>query len=86
MSSRLDVPTFVARWQRSTLTERRAAQQHVFALCASRRLDHAVLDVDGWPRDLSDEEILGRLLALNCDCASGFDFSRPPDFAADIHE
>ncbi len=34
MSSRLDVPTFVARWQRSTLTERSAAQQHVLDLCA----------------------------------------------------
>jgi len=34
MSSRLDVPTFVARWQRSTLTERSAAQQHFIDLCA----------------------------------------------------
>jgi len=34
MSSRLDVPTFVARWQRSTLTERSAAQQHFLDLCA----------------------------------------------------
>ncbi len=33
MSSHLDVPTFVARWQRSTLTERRAAQQHFLDLC-----------------------------------------------------
>jgi len=33
MSSRLDVPTFVARWQRSTLTERSAAQQHFLDLC-----------------------------------------------------
>jgi len=34
MSSHLDVPTFVARWQRSTLTERSAAQQHFLDLCA----------------------------------------------------
>ncbi len=34
MSSRLDVPTFVARWQRSTLTERSAAQQHFLDLYA----------------------------------------------------
>lgn len=27
MSPRLDVPTFVAHWQRSTLTERSAAQR-----------------------------------------------------------
>ena len=32
---------------------------------AHRRLDDAVLDAYGWPRDLGDEEILGRLLALN---------------------
>ena len=32
---------------------------------AHRRLDHAVLDAYGWPHDLGDEEILGRLLALN---------------------
>lgn len=29
MSLRLDVPTFVARWQCSTLTERSAAPQHI---------------------------------------------------------
>jgi hypothetical protein len=34
MSAHLDVPTFVARWQRSTLTERSAAQQHFLDLCA----------------------------------------------------
>jgi hypothetical protein len=32
---------------------------------AHRQLDAAVLDAYGWPRDLSDEEILARLLALN---------------------
>jgi hypothetical protein len=30
-----------------------------------RKLDEAVLDAYGWPHDLSDEEILARLLALN---------------------
>jgi hypothetical protein len=30
-----------------------------------RKLDKAVLDAYGWPHDLSDEEILKRLLALN---------------------
>jgi len=34
MPSQLDLPTFVARWQRSTLTERSAAQQHFLDLCA----------------------------------------------------
>ena len=32
---------------------------------AHRKLDDAVLDAYGWPHDLSDEEILSRLLALN---------------------
>lgn len=32
---------------------------------AHRKLDEAVLDAYGWPHDLSDEEILERLLALN---------------------
>ncbi len=36
---------------------------------AHRRLDDAVLDAYGWPRDLGDEEILGRLLALNLERA-----------------
>ena len=38
---------------------------------AHRRLDDAVLDAYGWPRDLGDEEILARLLALNLDRAAG---------------
>jgi hypothetical protein len=29
-----------------------------------------VLDADGWPHDLSDEEILARLLTLNLVCAA----------------
>ncbi len=32
---------------------------------AHKRLDAAVFDAYGWPHDLSDEEILARLLALN---------------------
>ena len=30
-----------------------------------RRLDHAVLGAYGWPHDLTDEQILERLLELN---------------------
>jgi hypothetical protein len=37
---------------------------------AHRTLDAAVLDAYGWPRDLGDEEILARLLALNLERAS----------------
>ncbi len=36
---------------------------------AHRRLDAAVLEAYGWPRDLSDEELLARLLALNLERA-----------------
>jgi hypothetical protein len=32
---------------------------------AHRRLDRAVLDAYGWPHDLSDDDLLARLLALN---------------------
>ena len=36
---------------------------------AHRKLDAAVLDAYGWPHDLSDEEILERLLGLNLERA-----------------
>jgi type II restriction/modification system DNA methylase subunit YeeA len=36
---------------------------------AHRKLDYAVLDAYGWPHDLSDDEILARLLALNLERA-----------------
>jgi hypothetical protein len=32
-------------------------------------LDHTVLDAYGWPHNLSDEQILERLLALNLERA-----------------
>jgi hypothetical protein len=37
---------------------------------AHKRLDAAVLDAYGWPHDLSDDEILARLLALNLERAA----------------
>ena len=39
------------------------------AVCEHKRLDEAVLDAYGWPHDVSDEEILERLLALNLERA-----------------
>ena len=36
---------------------------------AHRKLDHAVLDAYGWPHDITDEQILERLLALNLERA-----------------
>ena len=38
---------------------------------AHRKLDEAVFDAYGWPHDISDEEILAPLLALNLERASG---------------
>ncbi len=38
---------------------------------AHKRLDAAVFDAYGWPHDLTDEQILERLLALNLDRAKG---------------
>ena len=38
---------------------------------AHRKLDAAVLDAYEWPHDLSNEEILARLLALNVERAGG---------------
>ena len=38
---------------------------------AHKKLDAAVFDAYGWPHDLSDEEILTRLLALNLERAKG---------------
>ena len=38
---------------------------------AHKWLDAAVFDAYGWPHDLSDEEILARLLALNLARAKG---------------
>ncbi len=46
---------------------------------AHRTLDHVVLDAYGWPRDLSDDDILGRLLALNLERAGALDPSMTPD-------
>jgi len=37
---------------------------------AHKRLDAAVLDAYGWPQDMSDDEILARLLALNLERAA----------------
>ena len=38
---------------------------------AHRKLDAAVFAAYGWPVDLSDDEILARLLALNLERAAG---------------
>jgi hypothetical protein len=48
---------------------------------AHKRLDDAVLGAYGWPRELGDEEILGRLLALNGERAGDrVHFGNTPNF------
>ena len=55
---------FVAKWSQATLKERSAYQEHFMDLC--RLVGHRQLDdAYGWPGDLSDEQILERLLGLN---------------------
>ena len=53
-----------AELQRRTLTNL-YNQRPTWLELAHRKLDEAVLDAYGWPHDVSDEEILARLLALN---------------------
>ncbi len=65
---------FVASWcstklQKHALTNLYDERPTWLAL-AHRTLDHAVLDAYGWPHDLSDDEILARLLALNLERAA----------------
>ena len=53
-----------AELERRTLTNL-YNQRPAWLELAHRKLDEAVLDAYGWPRDLPDEEALARLLALN---------------------
>ncbi len=50
--------------QKRTLTNLYNARPAWLA-AAPQRLDAAVFDAYGWPANLSDEEVLARLLALN---------------------
>jgi len=52
---------FVDKWRRSGPKERAASQEH---------FGTTVLDAYDWPHDLSDDDILERLLALNLERAS----------------
>lgn len=61
---------FIAKWQANTRTERAACQEHFLDLChlldePTPNSDPTVAAAYGWPADLSDDEILARLLALN---------------------
>mgnify|MGYP003377373153 CR=1 FL=1 len=61
--------TSEAELKKRTLTNLYNERPDWLAL-AHRKLDVAVLDAYGWPHNLSDEEILERLLALNLERAA----------------
>jgi hypothetical protein len=61
-----------AELARGTLTNL-YSQRPTWLDLAHRRLDEAVLDAYGWPRDLGDEAVLERLLALNVERAAAED-------------
>lgn len=58
-----------AELKKRTLTNLYNARP-IWLQIAHKRLDDAVLDAYGWPRDLGDDEILARLLALNLERAA----------------
>jgi len=66
---------FVDKWRRSKLKERTLAnlynQRPTWLDLAHKTLDNAVLDAYNWLHDITDDEILERLLALNLERAAG---------------
>ena len=68
---------FVASWCSTNLQKHALInlynERPTWLALAHRKLDHAVLDAYSWPHDLSDEEILARLLALNLERAAAQD-------------
>ena len=60
---------FIAKWKAVTVSERAGAQSHFNDLCEldliHKKLATAVFAAYGWPPDLSDDDLLARLLALN---------------------
>ena len=63
-------PTSDAELKKRTLTNLYNARP-TWLDNAHRKLDAAVFAAYGWPADLSDDEILARLLALNLARAGG---------------
>lgn len=61
---------FRDKWRNTPLTEKQALtnlhnQRPTWLANAQRALDESVAAAYGWPADLSDDEVLGRLFALN---------------------
>ncbi len=78
MPTTLTPQEFVNKWRKSTLKECPGAQKHFIDLynqrptwldLADRKLDAAVCDAYGWLHDLSDEDVLEYLVALNLERA-----------------
>ena len=71
VSPTLTPQDFVAKWRKAALKESAAVADRPLqpapglAELAYKKLDVAVFAAYGWPADLTDEEILERLLALN---------------------
>ena len=72
---------FVSNWKRVTAREKQTYQEHFIDFSNQRptwlelvykKLDEAVFAANGWPSDLSDEEILERLLSLNLERKSRY--------------
>lgn len=59
---------FVSKWKRAEAREHQSVQEYqrpTWLKLAHKKLDEAVFAAYGWKSDLSDEEILERLPALN---------------------
>jgi hypothetical protein len=61
----MNAAEFVGKWNPVDLSERSAAQQHFLDLCDHARLDAAVFAAYNWPANLTDDQLLEKLLALN---------------------
>jgi len=61
---------FIKKWKASNLKERSAAHEHFIDLC--RLLDEAVAQAYAWKSDISDDEMLTKLLALNLERAKEY--------------
>jgi hypothetical protein len=58
---------FIKKGKASNLKERSAAHEHFIDLC--RLLDEAVAQAYAWKSDISDDDMLTKLLALNLERA-----------------
>jgi hypothetical protein len=61
---------FIKKWKASNLKERSAAHEHFTDLC--RLLDEAVAQAYAWKSDISDDDMLTKLLALNLERAKEY--------------